>query len=176
MAAGGHFDLKKNKACVSHNCNTNARIKFIIDTAIDDLEWKNPIDFGAKSEKPKWPPVAILWKYDEKACALYNLITDQLHIWCSHWHTIEGGPYRFWQKSESKMAAFLHVSPIFPNFPHLSPLNPTFHHFFQLFATFHHFSPLFTTFYAPGDDSPHGGILLLLCPYVCMYVRMSEFG
>ena len=27
-------------------------------------------------------------------------------------------------------------------------------------------------FYAPGDDSPHGGILLLLCPYV----RMSEFG
>ena len=26
--------------------------------------------------------------------------------------------------------------------------------------------------YAPGDDSPHGGILLLLCPYVCMYVCM----
>ena len=45
MAAGGHFE--KNKACVSRNCNTNARIKFIIDTAIDDLEWKNPIDFGA---------------------------------------------------------------------------------------------------------------------------------
>ena len=39
MAAGGHFE--KNKACVSRNCNTNARIKFIIDTAIDDLEWKN---------------------------------------------------------------------------------------------------------------------------------------
>ena len=35
------------KACVSRNCDTNARIKFIIDTAIDDLEWKNPIDFGA---------------------------------------------------------------------------------------------------------------------------------
>ena len=35
------------KACVSCNCDTNARIKFIIDTAIDDLEWKNPIDFGA---------------------------------------------------------------------------------------------------------------------------------
>ena len=34
-------------------------------------------------------------------------------------------------------------------------------------------------YYAPGDDSPHGGILLLLCPvcmYVCMYVCMSEFG
>ena len=30
--------------------------------------------------------------------------------------------------------------------------------------------------YAPGDDSPHGGILLLLCPYVRTYVRMSEFG
>ena len=25
-------------------------------------------------------------------------------------------------------------------------------------------------YYTPGDDSPHGGILLLLCPYVCMYV------
>ena len=30
----------------------------------------------------------------------------------------------------------------------------------------------FVSFYAPGDDSPHGGILLLLCPYVCMYVCM----
>ena len=34
------------KVCVSRNCDTNARIKFIFDTAIDDLEWKNPIDFG----------------------------------------------------------------------------------------------------------------------------------
>ena len=34
------------KACVSRNCDTNARIKFIFDTAIDDLEWKNPIDLG----------------------------------------------------------------------------------------------------------------------------------
>ena len=49
MAAGDHFEFfsSKNKACVSRNCNTNARIKFIIDTAIDDLEWKNPIDVGA---------------------------------------------------------------------------------------------------------------------------------
>ena len=31
---------------------------------------------------------------------------------------------------------------------------------------------LFPNYYAPGDDSPHGGILLLLCPYVCMYVCM----
>ena len=37
------------KACVSRNCDTNARIKFIFDTAIDDE-----------------------WKYDEKACALHN--------------------------------------------------------------------------------------------------------
>ena len=35
------------KACFSHNCDTNAHIKFIVDTAINDLEWKNPIDFGA---------------------------------------------------------------------------------------------------------------------------------
>ena len=34
------------KAYVSRNCDTNARIKFIFDTAIDDLEWKNPIDLG----------------------------------------------------------------------------------------------------------------------------------
>ena len=35
------------KACVSRNCDNNsACIKFIFDTAIDDLEWKNPIDFG----------------------------------------------------------------------------------------------------------------------------------
>ena len=64
------------KACVSRNCDTNARIKFIIDTAIDDLEWKNPIDFGANRKKTKWPPAAILWKYDEKACAIYNLIKN----------------------------------------------------------------------------------------------------
>ena len=35
-----------SKACVSHNCDTNACIKLIFDTAIDDLERKNPIDFG----------------------------------------------------------------------------------------------------------------------------------
>ena len=34
------------KACVSRNCNTNEHIKFIFDTAIDDLDRKNPIDFG----------------------------------------------------------------------------------------------------------------------------------
>ena len=33
------------KAYVSRNCDTNARIKFIIDTAIDDLEWKKPYRF-----------------------------------------------------------------------------------------------------------------------------------
>ena len=40
------------EACVSRNCDTNARIKFIFDTAIDDLEWKNPIDFG-ENQKTK---------------------------------------------------------------------------------------------------------------------------
>ena len=46
------------KACVSRNCDTNAHIKFIIDTAIDDLEWKNPIDFGANRKNQngcRWP-------------------------------------------------------------------------------------------------------------------------
>ena len=41
------------KACVSRNCDTKVRIKFIFDTAIDDLEWKNPIDFGANRQKIK---------------------------------------------------------------------------------------------------------------------------
>ena len=35
------------KKLVLHvTCDTNTRVKFIFDTAIDDLEWKNPIDFG----------------------------------------------------------------------------------------------------------------------------------
>ena len=38
--------LPQAKACVSRNCNTNACTKFKFDTTIDDLEWKNPIDFG----------------------------------------------------------------------------------------------------------------------------------
>ena len=34
-----------------------------------------------------------------------------------------------------------------------------------------------TFFMPPGDGSPHGGILLLLCPYVCMFVCLrSVFG
>ena len=36
-----------------------------------------------------------------------------------------------------------------------------------------HFLTSWHTFYAPGDDSPHGGILLLLCPYVRTYVCPS---
>ena len=30
----------------SRNCDTNAHIKFIFDTAIDDPEWMNLIDIG----------------------------------------------------------------------------------------------------------------------------------
>ena len=47
-------------ATVSRNCNTNARIKFIFDTAIDDLEWKNPVDFGDNRKKTKWPLFGLL--------------------------------------------------------------------------------------------------------------------
>ena len=65
----------RQQACVSRNCDSNARIKFIFDTTIDDLEWKNPIDFG-ENRKTKWPPTAILWKYDEKDCALHNFIKN----------------------------------------------------------------------------------------------------
>ena len=46
--------------------------------------------------------MAILWKYDEKACALHSLLKNApITIWCtcSHWPTIEESPCRFWQKS-----------------------------------------------------------------------------
>ena len=53
------------KACVSRNCDTNTRIKFIFDTAIDDLEWKNPVEFG-ENRKTKMAAnghfVKIWWK------------------------------------------------------------------------------------------------------------------
>ena len=76
------LQLPQAKACVSRNCYTNARIKFIFDTAIDDLEWKNPVDFG---EYRKTKMAAILWKYDGKACALHNLIKNALNwiLFCS---------------------------------------------------------------------------------------------
>ena len=51
------------------NCDTNANIKFIFDTAIDDPEWKNPYDFGEIRK-------TILWKYDKKACACHNFIRN----------------------------------------------------------------------------------------------------
>ena len=66
MAASGHFKsgfFPKSiqtwtphppphaKACASHNCDTNVHIKFIFDTTIDDLEWKNPIDLGDNRKK-----------------------------------------------------------------------------------------------------------------------------
>ena len=34
------------QTCVSCNCDINSHIKFIFNTAIDDLEWKKPIDLG----------------------------------------------------------------------------------------------------------------------------------
>ena len=61
------------KACVSRNCDTNARIKFIFDTAIDDLEWKNPIHFGDNRKNQNGRGGHFV-KYDEKVCALHNLI------------------------------------------------------------------------------------------------------
>ena len=36
---------------VSRNCDTNVHIKFTFDTTIDDLEWKNTIDFDENGKK-----------------------------------------------------------------------------------------------------------------------------
>ena len=47
------------KACVSYNCDIDTHIKFIFDTAIDDPEWKNPVDVG-ENRKTKWPMAAIM--------------------------------------------------------------------------------------------------------------------
>ena len=66
------------KACVSRNCDTNARIKFIIDTAIDDLEWKNPIDFGANRKNQNGHQQPFCENMMKKVCALYNLIKNAL--------------------------------------------------------------------------------------------------
>ena len=82
------------KACVSSNCDTNARIKFIFDTAIDDLEWKNPVDFWENRKNQNGHLVKIWWKglcnpYFNQKC------TNQFHI-------IEGGTYRFWQNRDPK--------------------------------------------------------------------------
>ena len=161
------------KACVSRNCDTNARIKFVFDTAIDTLEWKNPIDFGENRKT----------KMAAKRPFCQNMMKKLVH-------TIEVGPYLFWQKSGSKMAAGGHFekkklridlkyrekrskvifghpkrpfctkfqknkscvfSPLLATISHFSPLFPTFgtfSHFsllFTTFTTFPHFSPLFTT-------------------------------
>ena len=51
------------KACVSRNCDTNARIRE-----------EEPYRSWRKSEELKW--VAILRKYYEKACALHDLIKN----------------------------------------------------------------------------------------------------
>ena len=48
------------KACFSSNCDTNAHIKFIFDTAIDDPEWKNRVDCGENKKNKKLPMAAIL--------------------------------------------------------------------------------------------------------------------
>ena len=64
------------KACVSRNCDTNARIKFIFDTAINDQEWKNPIDFGENRKTKMAANGHFVNKYDEKARALYNLVKN----------------------------------------------------------------------------------------------------
>ena len=63
---------------------------------IDDLEWKNPIDFG-ENRKTK-----MAGKYDEKACALHNLIKNTpinfIFDVVTDRPTIEVDPYRFLKK------------------------------------------------------------------------------
>ena len=64
------------KACVSRNCDTNARIKFIFDTAIDTLEWKNPIDFGENRKTKMAAKRPFCENMIKKACALHNFIKN----------------------------------------------------------------------------------------------------
>ena len=63
------------KACVSRNCGINA-----YQIHIWHSHWwprvEEPYRFWRLPGKTKWPPAAILWKYDEKHCALHNLIQN----------------------------------------------------------------------------------------------------
>ena len=60
---------------VFHVTATYVHIKFILDTAIDDLEWKNPIDFGM-NQKVKMTDGGHFVKYDEQACARHNFFRN----------------------------------------------------------------------------------------------------
>ena len=129
--------------------------------------------FWSKSEKPKWPLAPILWKYDEKACTLYNLIKN--------------APIKFIFDVATDILSILakigiqngRFSPIFPTFPHLSPpfptysnfcpLFPTFRHFLPLFPTFRNFSPLFTTFRHFSPLFPFVYHFSLLFPTFCHF-------
>ena len=51
----------------------NAHIKFRFDMALNDPEWKNPINFG---ENRKTKMTSILFNYTEKACARHNFIRN----------------------------------------------------------------------------------------------------
>ena len=120
MAAGGHSE--KNKTCVSRNCNTNARIKLIIDTAIDDLdlEWKNSLSILEQIGNPKWPLFPTFRQFSP-----------------------------FIPTFSPLFPTFHHFSPFFPTFHYFFQLLatfPTVSHFSQLFPNFPHFLPLFSTF------------------------------
>ena len=75
------------KACVSHNCDTNAHIKFIFDTAMDDLEWKNPINLGdnRKNQNGRLRPFCEnMMKKLVHSIAFNQKYTDPFHILYSH--------------------------------------------------------------------------------------------
>ena len=44
--SGRHLRHRRTPKLVLHATDTNAHIKVIVHTAIDDPEWKNPTDFG----------------------------------------------------------------------------------------------------------------------------------
>ena len=54
----------------AYNCDTNAHIKFIFDTAIDGPEW----NCGRTLSKPKWPMAGNML---QKPCASHNFIANE---------------------------------------------------------------------------------------------------
>ena len=100
---------RRTPRLVFHVTATPMRVsKFICDTAIDDLEQKNPYRFWRKSENQNGRQRPFCENMMKQACALHNLIKNAPINFIFDVATdilIEVGAFQFWQKSGSKMAA-----------------------------------------------------------------------
>ena len=83
---------------VSRNCDTNAHIKFIFDTTIDDLEWKNPIDFG-ENRKTKGATNFFLIIWWKSLCTWSKMHRSTSYLMQPLTY-YRGRSYQYWSWSE----------------------------------------------------------------------------